>query len=156
MIPEGTYRARGEVATPHVNKNGKDAVAVTFYVLDGEHESERVSDVWYLATDQSARITLGKLRAAGCELPGGDVAHLDDFGSVDCDITVRHEVLTSGKTVVRIQYVDEPGRSGGARVEPLTPGEAKAFAARWRHVAQSLGPSKRKPVKAKDAEDVPF
>jgi len=155
MLPEGVYRARGVSATPHVNKNGKDAVAVTFTVVDGEHELEQASDVWYLATEQSARITMGKLRTAGCDLPGGDVSQLDDFGSLDCDITVRHEVLTSGKTVIRIPYVDEPGRAGGARVEALSPSEAKAFAARWRAVAQSLPPLKRA-KKAKRDEDVPF
>ncbi len=152
MIPEGTYRARGLSATPHTNKNGKDAVEVRFEVLDGEHKGLEVRDVWYLATEKSARYTLEKLRTAGCDMPDGDVTRLGDFGSLDCDIVIEHETLQSGRVVARISYCNDPGRGPGSSIERLTDAEAKAFAARWRNVVKQLPPRRR--VKA--GEDVPF
>jgi hypothetical protein len=149
VIPEGVYRARGMRAACGVNRNGKDYVRVTFAVRGGEHDGQEVSDLWYLATDQSARITLQKLQTCGAQLANGDATDFSGFGDVEVDLVVRHEEH-QGKAVLRIQYVNAPGEVGGG--EPtLTAGEAKAYAARWRHVVMALPPTKRK----RD-DDVPF
>ena len=155
MLPEGTYRARGIEAVSHVNHKGTDAVQVEFEIIDGEHAGVRLEDIWYLS-GKGGSYTLEKLRTAGCDLADDDATELSDFGTVECDIVVQHDVTPKGKTVARIQYVNEPGSMARRKVERLSPSEAKAFAARWRATIKALPPLKRKRAKAKDAEDVPF
>jgi hypothetical protein len=150
MVPEGVYRARGLRATSGVNKNGKDYVRVAFGLRGGEHDGQEVTDLWYLSTDQSARITLTKLQTCGARLGNGDATDLEGFGDFDVDIVLKHDEH-NGKTVLRIQYVNAPGEVGGGGEPTLTAGEAKAYAARWRHVVLALPPSKRK-----REDDVPF
>lgn len=149
MVPEGVYRARGLRAVNGTNKNGKDYVRVAFGLRGGEHDGQEIGDLWYLATDQSARITLTKLQTCGARLRNGDATDLEGFGDLEVDLVIRHDEH-QGKSVLRIQYVNAPGEVGGG--EPtLSPAEAKAYAARWRHVVQALPPSKRR----RD-DDVPF
>jgi hypothetical protein len=150
MVPEGVYRARGLRAACGVNKNGKDYVRVAFSLRGGEHDGQEISDLWYLATDQSARITLQKLQTCGARLGNGDATDLEGFGDLEVDLVIKHDEH-GGKTVLRIQYVNAPGEVGGGGEPTLTAGEQKAYAARWRHVVSTLPPSKRK-----REDDVPF
>jgi len=155
MLPEGTYKARGTEARAHVNHKGTDLVHAEFEVLEGEHAGTRIDDVWYLS-GKGGSYTLEKLRMAGCDLADDEATQLQDFGSVDCEIVVQHEVTPKGKTVARIQYVNEIGSMPKRKFEALSPSEAKAFNARWRATIKALPPLKRaKKAKQRD-EDVPF
>jgi len=147
MLSEGTYRARGITAAVGVNKNGKDFVAVTFEILEGDHARQRVDDVWYFASEKSTAITIEKLQAAGVTYERGDITDLTGFGEVEVYLTLKLEVMPNGAEKMRIAYCSEPGAGRG---KPLDDAERRAMASRWASVLRTI----KKP--ARKREDLPF
>jgi hypothetical protein len=150
VIERGTYRAKGQRAVLGRNANDKDYVGVEFVVTGAEHNGEVISERWYMATDDNARITMQRLMVAGW---AGDLMDLSSFGAVEVDLVVDFKVSPNGKEYPTIKAISPAGMGGRSQEEELSVPERKAIAARWSHVAKNL--TKLRVVKP-TAEKVPF
>lgn len=133
MIAIGTHKARAVSCGLGKTSTNKEQVGVEFEILEGENAGEHITWFGYF-TDAALSVTIKALRA--CGWTGND---LSDIQGLDKEVAlaINHEEY-QGKVSARVQWVNEPG--GLALKTQMPPDEAKAFAAKMRHIIMAIDP----------------
>lgn len=134
LLPEGTYRARGLSAALGMTAQNKEQVGIEFVLLDSEGTEGARMTYFGSFSEKALEHTIKALRIAGWT--GDDLSDFQGIGTTDVDLVVAHEEY-EGKWSAKIKWVNPAGSGGPALKAPMSPEQAKAFAARMK--GQILG-----------------
>lgn len=177
LVPDGYYMAVGTpVETEHgtmyaqlgESTNGKEQVAITFELTEGEYAGRRLTWFGYFSTDKAAEMTMKALRNAGWK--GQDLwAVTQQALNQPVSLNVISEEY-EGKWRNKVNWVNAPGGGGIKLEKPMNDLKARAFAQRFAAKAASIPEVKTPPIQQQqqratgthgagpvgDPDDVPF
>jgi len=162
VIPRGTYPA---VVVPVQMPDGKDVsiqfgtsktkgtrqAYVAFEIIRGPQAGVKIG--WFgFFTDNTTDRTLKALRV--CGFVGDDLATFPaQRPENEAEIVIDHEEY-NGETRAKVQWVNEPGRSGNFAMENALDAKAlREFGASLRAKLKSVGPVKSKKAERQAAEN---
>lgn len=125
-LQAGTYRARGLSGALGFTKEHNPQVAVELQILDGDGAGAIATWRGYFTAKSEAR-TLEALRILGWKTD--DLSDLAGIGDNEVQVVIQEEEF-DGKIQLKVAWVNRLG--GVGLKEPMSPQEAKAFAASMR------------------------
>lgn len=127
MIPEGTFKARATEGALGWTSKGKEQIAVSFVLLEGDAEGSQIT--WYgYFSDKTQDRTIESLRVCGWQ--GDDLSDLTGIDANEVWLVIEHEENDQGEVRARVRWVN--GGGGVQMKEPMAADQAKAFAARMK------------------------
>jgi len=127
MIPEGHHRARAVDGALGYTQAGNEQLAVSFQLLDGELQGQRIT--WYgYFTEKTTERTFESLEHCGWQ--GDDLSDLTGIDRNEVVLVIEHETGDDGVERARVRWVN--AAAGIAMKDRMEPGDAKAFAQRMR------------------------
>jgi hypothetical protein len=117
----GKFKARAETFDMGFTDSGKEQVAVSFLLIGGDHDGDRLT--WYGSfSDAAVERTLDSLTYAGWN--GSDFVNLPGLGSTEVELDVAEEKY-NGKVNTKVNWVN---RIGVALKNQMDQGQKTAFA----------------------------
>lgn len=148
-LQAGTFRARGVSGALGYTKDHNPQVVVELQILDDDHAGETLA--WYgFFTEKTQERTLEALRILGWKTD--DLSDLDGITSNEIDVVVKEEEFEG---VVRLRAAWINRRGGAVLKAPMSPQEAKAFAASMRGKAVASRAATGTPTAGKPAAQRP-
>lgn len=125
----GTYKARAIGGALGETEGGKPQIAVEYQVSEGECHGETITWFGYF-TEKTIERTMQALRNSGWKTD--DLTDLAGLGDTEVKIVCDEEEY-NGEVRLKVQWVNSIGGLGLKK--PMTPEQAKAFAARMKGAA---------------------
>lgn len=145
LIPDGYYMAVGvPVQTEYgpmyaqlgESTNGKEQVAITFELTEGEYAGRKITWFGYFSTDKAAEQTMKALRNAGWK--GND---LWEVTKQELTQPVSLAIITeeyNSEFRNKVDWVNSPGGGGVKLEKPMDQFKARSFAERFKAKAAAI------------------